>query len=259
MRKLLLSSVALLPFLMASAPAQATTVATIDGNYDGTSYDTPALIFHNTSGGTFINAQIVLTGYSVNDPSNPGTAQNAGTVQTVTLPDMGAGDTVVWWNHGAIGGIGTHSGTTIAGDLFSWDYDDSWGNTPSGYTNSACTLGQSLCSKVGNFSVTFTAKISGGAFDGSPVFSVFSPDSNDTGGFLGWEGLDLFGVSESGFDQHSGSNSTVNGTLAHIDIGTPPSTTPLPGALPLFASGLSALGLLGWRRKRKKTTATAAV
>jgi hypothetical protein len=29
------------------------------------------------------------------------------------------------------------------------------------------------------------------------------------------------------------------------------SEVPLPGALPLFASGLGALGLLGWRRKRK--------
>jgi hypothetical protein len=29
------------------------------------------------------------------------------------------------------------------------------------------------------------------------------------------------------------------------------SETPLPAALPLFASGLGALGLLGWRRKRK--------
>ena len=34
---------------------------------------------------------------------------------------------------------------------------------------------------------------------------------------------------------------------------TTPSTsaTPLPAALPLFATGLGALGLLGWRRKRK--------
>ena len=31
----------------------------------------------------------------------------------------------------------------------------------------------------------------------------------------------------------------------------PPAAVPLPGALPLFATGLSALGLLGWRKKRK--------
>jgi len=31
--------------------------------------------------------------------------------------------------------------------------------------------------------------------------------------------------------------------------------TPLPGALPLFATGLGALGLLGWHRKRKAATA----
>ena len=32
------------------------------------------------------------------------------------------------------------------------------------------------------------------------------------------------------------------------DTGT---VTPLPATLPLFATGLGALGLLGWRRKRK--------
>jgi len=31
-------------------------------------------------------------------------------------------------------------------------------------------------------------------------------------------------------------------------------TTPIPGALPLFATGLGALGLLAWRRKRKVLT-----
>jgi hypothetical protein len=36
------------------------------------------------------------------------------------------------------------------------------------------------------------------------------------------------------------------------------SETPLPSALPLFASGLGALGLLGWRKKRKNAAAIAA-
>jgi hypothetical protein len=32
---------------------------------------------------------------------------------------------------------------------------------------------------------------------------------------------------------------------------TPAPAVPLPGALPLFATGLAGLGLLGWRRKKK--------
>ena len=34
-----------------------------------------------------------------------------------------------------------------------------------------------------------------------------------------------------------------------------PSGTPIPGALPLFATGLGALGLIGWRRKRRPAAA----
>jgi hypothetical protein len=36
------------------------------------------------------------------------------------------------------------------------------------------------------------------------------------------------------------------------------SAVPLPAALPLFATGLGALGLLGWRRKRKASAVLAA-
>jgi hypothetical protein len=36
-----------------------------------------------------------------------------------------------------------------------------------------------------------------------------------------------------------------------LEIGT----TPLPAALPLFAGGLGALGLFGWRKKRKLVAA----
>jgi len=46
-----------------------------------------------------------------------------------------------------------------------------------------------------------------------------------------------------------GYNWAPNGTVILTDNGI--ATTPLPAALPLFASGLGAFGLLGWRRKKK--------
>jgi hypothetical protein len=39
--------------------------------------------------------------------------------------------------------------------------------------------------------------------------------------------------------------------MDNIVINGPTAATPLPAALPLFATGLGALGLLGWRRRRK--------
>ena len=47
-----------------------------------------------------------------------------------------------------------------------------------------------------------------------------------------------------------GSNDTP-GTWACEDCDPTPAETPLPAGLPLFATGLGALGLLGWRRRRK--------
>ena len=54
-------------------------------------------------------------------------------------------------------------------------------------------------------------------------------------------------------------DASFNKTSGHVDlpftIATEEvvvTTTPLPAGLPLFASGLGALGLLGWRRKRTK-------
>lgn len=46
-----------------------------------------------------------------------------------------------------------------------------------------------------------------------------------------------------------GSRSITAGSLDEV-----PAATPLPAALPLFASGLGVIGLLGWRRKRKVAT-----
>ena len=230
---------ALVASLTAAGAANAgTVVATIDGCYDCLFYDTPGLTFHNTSGGTFINAQMILT------PYQPGTLTYGLTPQVIPLGTMGGGDTKVIWKDGY--------GGTVKGDLFSYDYDDSYGNTPSGYTNANCVVGAALCSLVGNFSVTFTATVSGGTFNGDPIFSVFSPTTNQTGGFIGWEGLDPTGLSETIYDQHTTSTSTVNGTLANIELGTPPSPVPEPKSYAVLLGGLGLMMgfvALRWRQK----------
>jgi hypothetical protein len=46
-------------------------------------------------------------------------------------------------------------------------------------------------------------------------------------------------------------NQPGQGLTLTYDYTPATSATPLPAALPLFATGLGALGLLGWRRKRK--------
>jgi hypothetical protein len=48
-----------------------------------------------------------------------------------------------------------------------------------------------------------------------------------------------------------GSPFTFNNTNITASAVSDVDAVPLPGALPLFATGLGALGLLGWRRKKK--------
>ena len=43
--------------------------------------------------------------------------------------------------------------------------------------------------------------------------------------------------------------------IRYVESGYAFDPTPIPAALPLFVSGLGALGLLGWRRKRKASAA----
>jgi hypothetical protein len=67
-----------------------------------------------------------------------------------------------------------------------------------------------------------------------------------TAGLVGSGGAVYVDVNEIG-DQQFGPSNLIG------SVGT----TPLPAALPLFATGLSALGLLGWRRKRRNSAAIA--
>ena len=79
-----------------------------------------------------------------------------------------------------------------------------------------------------NFNITFTQR-------GTNMTGTFTVDYSFLDQNLGMT------MSEEIFD---GVNLT-----ASLAQGTP--ATPLPAALPLFATGLGGLGLLGWRRKRK--------
>jgi hypothetical protein len=67
--------------------------------------------------------------------------------------------------------------------------------------------------------------------------------------------LDTY-LGSCGAGQSCSDNDTSTDPVYAVGFTDPP-TTPLPAALPLFAGGLGALGLLGRRRKRKIGAATA--
>jgi len=69
-------------------------------------------------------------------------------------------------------------------------------------------------------------------------------------GYLGVTSDDLI----YGFEWNTTDGRTLNTGFTAISVQTS-SETPLPAALPLFATGLGALGLLRWRRKRKAKAA----
>jgi len=96
-----------------------------------------------------------------------------------------------------------------------------------------------------NFGVTDTITLSNLNFSGGEVLTGFTVLSS------------VFPITVSGLTAHSVSLSwnegAFNGPVTFLDgeFDTAPVATPLPTALPLFATGLAGLGLLGWRRKRK--------
>jgi hypothetical protein len=282
-KRQLMTATSAAALMLLSQSAHAGTVASIIGAYDaqcgscsllngttltnyvtstgGSAFDTPSLYILNPTSSTMTSVTLTLTGYQ--DAANGGTGatfQNPGpgpaAKQVITLPTIGANTVYqLIWNGAPSGGsVGASTGI----NMFANDYDDTLGNAAgTGHTDSlgnTCGTGSgtltTLCAFVGNFDVKFSALLGGV----TPIAANFSPDNTQGGGnvagtFVGWEGLDADGMSETKFNTHA---LTFPGTLAVITTGTQgrQSSVPEPGTLALLGAGLGALTLQ--RRRRKK-------
>jgi hypothetical protein len=217
---------------LSAQSALAGPVAIISGQYSAPVSDTPSLFFHNTTAFDFTNVRVSAQAYNGSNALLPvGTDISAYNVlnpgpfhrtQIKTLPNILAGSTFTF---SFLDGPFACGSSVNKGNLFASDYDD--------------TYGCSTAARPGNVAFTFTAD-----WNGQSIFAVFSPDSNATGGFLGFLGLDQTGNAESSFDNGGASAGTgQNGTLAQISVGTPPSV-PEPASIALLGIALLGLGAI---------------
>ncbi len=70
-------------------------------------------------------------------------------------------------------------------------------------------------------------------------------------------GINGFGLLKPAADVWYSLSTLPDAVTSSGGPGSVTGTTPIPGALPLFAGGLGAISLLGWRRKRKNIAAIA--
>lgn len=215
-----------------------------NGSYSPTwgSYDTPSLFIVNTGSKSLTGLTLAATGYQ---------GVNNGGTQSITIPNVAGGSVldIVWQDGYAYQAPGT---------FFNYDYDDSYFST--NFTTPYCAPeGYSYCALIGNFDLSLKGTLNGG-----PISSDFSPDNTQDGGnvagtFVGFEGVNPQGWTESIYDNHSG---TTPGVLAYIYTGThgcQTCTIPESSTWAMMLTGFAGLGSLALARRRRKTTAAAMV
>ena len=215
------------------APASAVTCNNVCvGYFNGTTIanlsDQPSLATGGTSYGSFF--------FSVTAAGNaaPGSLFS----NTIDIRTGGAGSLTVY---------STIVGVTNPLGIVNYSSGFTTNNLPSGWsvvettfydpTNAAYGMADQLAQAMLNTSLTTASSI-------DPTISLVGPYSLTT----------RFVITALGTPANF---PTVNNTINLQSVSpSNESTTPLPASLPLFASGLGALGIAGWR-KRKKAKAAA--
>ena len=168
---------------------------------------------------------------------------------------------------GLAGGV---QAATLVGNSISAEYDFPDLGTPLSvvYTPSTFTVGSGIETTLAisasqptfDFStdqlvITFVGGLglNPGTFNG-PVFTVLSgnpfPAIDTVSGILASDVFETGGKLALNWQ----SLSFTDGSQIVVTFAADTLATPLPAALPLFASGGALLGFLGWRRKRKNAT-----
>lgn len=130
-----------------------------------------------------------------------------------------------------------------------WTYLNIFGATFGGVVQAGCGTGGSNCYFDGAVQAYDSITQAIATTIGLTYNIAF--DLSDNGGLITFSALST-----------NGDVTDIGGNGVNLLVyagGLPtPATVPLPGALPLFATGLGALGLLGWRKRRKSAAVTAA-
>jgi hypothetical protein len=199
--------------------------AGFNGNLSGTDptftvYDDPSIFIYNTTAFNFTNVSIQGLGYQ---------GANNGILQSPAngVPSTIAANSVFqfsWNDYPGFASCGQG-----AGNLFAYDYDDTYGCSGS--------------AQPGNVKILFNA-----VWNGQNISALFSPNNNLTGGFVGFQGLDPNGFAETSYDNHSPG---VGAYVANIVVGQQTFGTPEPATWALMLVGFGGLGsvLRGHRRR----------
>lgn len=131
-------------------------------------------------------------------------------------------------------------------------YNNVYSSTPPTFLGEPSTADDAANALADALTALAVTEVSAAGADGAVFIPDYDAAGSNIGPYAGYAG----GSSWYGVAGYTAVDTSVSSSGDYSTWSN--AATPLPAALPLFATGLGALGLLGWRRKRKAAAALAA-